>query len=400
MNLWKKKVDDNKEIAIKEEEKDYENMLIWHYRKQVFAIVIVVIVVVALLLVIKIFQKNKLYTNYEVKNTIQMGDVSQYRFYKFADGLLRYSNDGISYHQGDTVVWNQAFEMKNPVIDVCEDYMAIADKNGTDVYIYDKSGQQGLIEMANPILALEVATQGVVAGITKGVETNLIELYDKDGTNIAMGQTALEGDGCPLALSLSNDGTKLAVSYVYLESNIAKTKVIFYNYSDVGMNEVGRIVGGFEQYETSIVSDVEFISNDIMVAFGDDVLTLYSMKQQPSIIKEHAITGQINHVIYNDQYVALLIQKEDMVDRCRVEVYSAEGNIILNQDVDFTFTDVQIQNNMLVFNNAQEMYVMSVEGIKKYQGTIEEGIVKVIPTDVVNEYIIVTDQEAEEIKLK
>ena len=80
---------------------------------------------------------------------------------------------------------------------------------------------------------------------------NLIEIYDKEGTNIAMGQTVLSGDGCPLDISISNDGTKLAVSYVYLKNNMARTKVIFYNYSGVGKNEAGRIVGGFENYEES-----------------------------------------------------------------------------------------------------------------------------------------------------
>lgn len=111
---------------------------------------------------------------------------------------------------GDETVWNQAFEMKQPVVDMCADYMAIADLEGTTVYIYDKNGQQGEIQTEYPILDIEVAGQGVVAAITKSDIANQIEVYDKDGTNIAKGQTVLSGDGCPVAISLSEDGTKLA----------------------------------------------------------------------------------------------------------------------------------------------------------------------------------------------
>lgn len=399
MSLWKKKKETGK-VLVMEEEKDYEGMLIRHRRKQAVIVAVLVVLAIGAVVGIRIIQKNKVYTNYEVTNIIQMGDVTQCEFYKYGKGLLRYSNDGISYMEGDTVVWNQAFEMKSPVVDVCEEYMAIADKNGTDVYIYNTSGQEGQVEAANPIIALEVASQGVVAMITKGAETNMIEIYDKDGTNIAIGQTALEGDGCPLAISLSNDGTKLAVSYVYLESNVAKTKVIFYNYSEVGKNEVGRIVGGFEQYETSIVSKVEFLSNNIVAAVGDDVLTLYAMKQQPSIIKEYEITGKIEHIVYNDKYIALLMQKEDMVGQYALQVYDVEGKLVLEQDITFAFTDVKLENEMLIFNNAQSMYMLSVKGVKKYEGEIAEGITEVIPTAVENEFIIITNNEAEEIKLK
>lgn len=394
-----KKKKDTQPLVV-EEEKDYERMLLWHRRRQVMLIVVLVILVIMAIVAIKMFQKNKLYTAYEIKDTINVGDVTKCQFFQFGKGLLRYSNDGISYLEGDEVVWDQAFEMKQPVLDVCEDFMAIADQNGTDVYIYDTKGQQGLVEMSNPILTLEVAAQGVVAAITKGEEANLIEIYDKDGTNIAIGQTALEGDGVPLDISLSNDGTKLAASYVYLESSIAKTKVIFYNYSEVGKNEVGRIVGGFEHYETSIVSKVEFVTNDIVAAVGDDVLTFYEIKQQPSMIEEFEVTSKIEHVIYNEKYVALLLEKADMVDQFDLKVYSVEGKLVLERTMDIPFTDVKIENEMLIFNNAQNMYLLSVKGVKKYDGAVTEGIREVIPTQIENEFIIITDYEAEQIKLK
>ncbi len=245
-----------------------------------------------------------------------------------------------------------------------------------------------------------MAGQGVVALITQNEITNLIEIYDKEGTNIAMGQTVLSGDGCPLDISISNDGTKLAVSYVYLKNNMARTKVIFYNYSGVGKNEAGRIVGGFENYEESIISKVEFVTNDIVAAFGDDILTIYNMEEKPSVMEEIKIDREIESIAYNSKYILLTFKSENAVNQHILNVYDLNGKRILDTTIEFSYTDIQLQNNMIILNNSEQMYMLSVDNVKKYEGKINEGIVKVIPTKTENRFIIITNEEAEEIKLK
>lgn len=382
------------------EEKDYENMLIKHRRRMMILVAVLIIIAIAIVISVKIFLDNRVYDTYEISNTTNMGDVTKCRFYKYGSGVLRYSNDGISYIVGDDTIWNQAFEMKQPVVDVCEGYMAIADLEDTTVYIYNESGQQGIIETENPILALEVANQGVVAVITQNDITNVIEMYDKEGTNIAMGQTVLSGDGCPLDISLSNDGTKLIVSYVYLENSMAKTKVIFYNYSGVGKNEVGRIVGGFQNYGESIISKVEFVTNDVAAAFGDNILTIYGIEEKPSVIKEMEVEKEIESIAYNSKYILLVLKSENAVNQHILNGYDLNGKKVLDTIVDFQYTDVQLQNNMIIFNNSEQMYMLSMDNVKKFEGKINEGIIKVIPAKAENKFIIITNEEAEEIKLK
>ncbi len=400
MVLIKKGTQKIKKLGEKAEEKDYEGMLIKHRRRMVLLLALLLVFAAAVVIAVKIFLDNRVYDAYEISNTTDMGDVMKCRFYKYGNGVLRYSNDGISYMIGDDTIWNQAFEMKQPLVDICDGYMAIADLGDTTVYIYNESGQQGIIEATCPILELEVAAQGVVALITQNEITNLIEIYDKEGANIAMGQTVLSGDGCPLDISISNDGTKLAVSYVYLKNNMARTKVIFYNYSGVGKNEAGRIVGGFENYEESIISKVEFVTNDVVVAFGDDILTIYSMEEKPSVMKEVKIEREIESIAYNNKYVLLAFKSENSVNQHILNVYDLNGKRILDTTVEFSYTDIQLQNNMIILNNSKQMYMLSVDNVKKYNGEINEGIVKVIPTKTENRFIIITNEEAEEIKLK
>ncbi|MDY5576639.1 MAG: DUF5711 family protein [Lachnospiraceae bacterium] len=397
MGIFKKK---RKKDTSGIEEKDYEDMLIRHRRRVGIGILILLLLAVVLAFCVKIFLDHREYENYEIADTTDMGDVSKCEFYRYCDGILRYSNDGISYMVGDDTIWNQAFEMKDPVIDICEKYMAIADLHGSKIYIYNNSGQQGEIETTAPILSLEVASQGVVAAITKNDTANLIEVYDKEGTNIAVGQTVLSGDGSPLSISISNDGTKLAVSYVYLESSVAKTKVVFYNYSEVGKNEVGRIVGAFEHYDTSIISKVEFVTNDVVAAFGDDILTIYSIKQRPSVLQEFKLDKAVESVVYNEQYIGIICKSDLALNQHIVTIYDINGKSVLNKTIDFAYTDVQLAGDRLIFNNQTQLYIFTVDNILKYNGTIKDGIVKVIPSKYENRYTVITNNEAQEIKLK
>lgn len=376
-----------------------EKKLIKHRRWLAVGAVCIVIAIIAALICAKIFLNQRTYETYEVTNVIDMGDITKCKFYTFADGELRYSNDGISYIEGSDTIWNQAFEMKQPVVDVCKDYMAIADFEGTTIYIYDKTGQKGEIQSANPIIDVQVANQGVVAVITKNEETNIIEIYDKEGTNIAKGQTVLSGDGCPLAISISEDGTKLAVSYLYLENSLAKTRVVFYNYSEVGKNEAGRIVGGFD-YQGSIVAKVEFVTNDIVVAFGDDVVTFYSIEERPSKIDEITIEKEIESIFYSEKYVGIVLKGENALNQHIIDVYDLGGKKVLNTSVEFQYTDIQIKNNSIIMNNSDAMYLLSIDGIQKYNGTIDGGIVKIIPGKLESRMTIITTQRAEEIRLK
>ena len=165
-------------------------------------------------------------------------------------------------------------------------------------------------------------------------------------------------------------------------------------------NEAGRIVGGFENYEESIISKVEFVTNDVVVAFGDDILTIYSMEEKPSVMKEVKIEREIESIAYNNKYVLLAFKSENSVNQHILNVYDLNGKRILDTTVEFSYTDIQLQNNMIILNNSKQMYMLSVDNVKKYNGEINEGIVKVIPTKTENRFIIITNEEAEEIKLK
>ena len=52
----------------------------------------------------------------------------------FAGHLLTYSKDGAGCMDiKGNAVWNQTFEMQNPIVDVCNDVVAIGDNKGSTI---------------------------------------------------------------------------------------------------------------------------------------------------------------------------------------------------------------------------------------------------------------------------
>lgn len=395
---------DIKNLFIKKEteefDKEYEIKLHNHKIKKFGRMGIALIVVLVLIIGIKIYYNGKEYTSYSVTDNILSGDTTKCQFYEFGDSFLRYSNDGLAYIKDGESVWNQAFEMKQPVIDTCENYVAITEKGSNAVYIYNKEGSQGKITTSYPIVDIEVAAQGVVAAITEENEANHIEVIDKDGNILVMGQTVLSGDGCPLDISLSNDGTKLIVSYLYMNGGVTQTKVVFYNYSEVGKNEVDRIVGGFNQYKTTIVPKVEFVTNDIAVAFGDNMFTIYSIKQKPSILKEEEFDKEIKSILYNDEYIGFVFESQELDGTSAIWIYDLSGDRIYEGEISMKYKNIKLDGDNILIYDENNLIVQTVTGKLKFEGEFENEINEVIGLNGKYKYILVSSESIDEIKLK
>lgn len=383
-----------------EVDEEYEEKLRKHrsgkLKKCIFLIGIVLLICIVFILI----KSNKVYENYEIEKNIMKGDTTKCKFYQYNGYFVRYSNDGLAYINGNDTVWNQAFEMKNPVIDICKEYIAIAEQKTNLIYILDEKGSVGKVKTTYPIINLEVAAQGVVAAVTENEDKNYIELLDKSGKLLAKGQTVLSGDGCPVDFSISEDGTKLVVSYLYVNSGVTQTRVVFYNYSEVGKNEVDRIVGGFNQYKTTIVPKVEFITNDIAVAFGDDMFTIYSVKQKPMIILEEKHSTKLESIMYNEEYIGFVYEREKLNSPYQIKIYSTEGKLIYDGMLDFEYKTIKLDGSNIIAYNNDTMLVQTVKGDVKYKQTIDMEINEVIGIEGGYEYILITKDSIDEIVLK
>lgn len=360
-----------------------------------------VIVIVMIVCILNVYNKSITYSEYDVVQSVIRQDTESAQYVRYANGYIRYSNDGAAYYDlSGNPVWNQTYEMTDAQIRICEGYIAIGNLRGSTVYIFNRNGLVNIIDTALTITGIDVARQGVFAVSLEDGEVNYINLYTAQGDKISSIKTTLSGDGYPLAMALSEDGYKLAVSYVSVNGEQLETNIAFYNFSDVGKNEVGRLVGGFNQYGDSIVAKVEFVDNNTLIAVGEDVISTYSISQYPELVAEVAIEEEIQKIFYSSSYIGLIFNNNDSEEKYRLEVYSLNGNKEYEMTYGEEYRNFEFSDDYILMYNEKEFLYMTVKGKVKYLGTFDMSIEKLIPLDSKQKFIMVNSKYVQEIRLR
>ena len=363
-------------------------------------VITIIGIVCALLLAIYLFCVYRTYNNYKVRKTIKIETGTNSQYQAFGEFVVKYSNDGISYINGTETIWNEAYEMKSPIVDVCGDYLAIADKNSNTIYIFNKKGKVGEVNTSYPIIKIEVAQQGVVAALLEEASANYIELYDKEGNLIVSHKSLLSENGFPLSFSISNDGEKMMTSYLSIKEGSTENQVIFYNFSNVGKDEVDRVVGTFNQYGETIVPAVYFVSNEDAIAIGDNVLTIYKMKEKPTIRKEIKFDKEIQKVFYNEKYVGLIFENSKGDTPYKMEVYSLSGEKIMSKEIEMNLDHVKFAGKNVLMYDDVTCELISLKGVVKFQHVFTKQLDAIVPMESTNTFLLMTKNKIEEISLK
>ena len=224
------------------------------------------------------------------------------------------------------------------------------------IYIFNKNGNIGKVDTSLVISQIEVAANGAVAAVLEDNEANYINMYDKEGNKIYSVKTTLAGDGYPLDISISNDSAKLIASYVYVSGEEIKTNVVFYNFSEVGQNETERVVGGFNHYNDVLVGDVQFLSNNIAVAVGENVISIYKIKEYPSLEKEIQIDNTIDRVFFGTDYIGLVLDNSDSGELYKMVVYNFSGSKVCEAEFGTQVDNIQFDGSSVVMNNSCLLY--------------------------------------------
>ena len=346
-----------------------------------FTIKIAICVLVAIVAVIGIFlyKRYSSYDGYKVINSIKIDGSTESKYLSYKDFVIKYSGDGISYIDDDGTVWNEAFQMKSPMVDICGDYIAVADKNSNDVYIYNQDGNQGKVTTNFPIVKVEVAEQGVIAVLSEDKDANYIEVYDRDGNKLVIHKTLLDENGYPLDFSISKDGDKMAVSYITVNNGSMSNRVVFYNFSNAGKNSTDKIAGEFDQYKEVIVPTVKFVTNDDVVAAGENILSLYGFKNKPSLREDVKINEEIQKIFYSDQYVGVILKNTNSKFPYRIQVYDLNGNKKMEKEIKLEYDNVSFSGDNVLMYDDMNCQIISFDGVQKFKVTFNGAVNAISP---------------------
>lgn len=364
--------------------------------KWIIGIVLVTLIVTGIYL----YQRYQSFDAYKVIDSIKVDSGEGSKYEQYGEFVIKYSSDGISYIDGEEMVWNEAFEMKSPIVDICNQYIAVADKNTNDIYIYNEDGKVGKASTSYPIIKIEVASQGVVAALLEDKNANYIEVFDKEGKKLVSHKTLINENGYPLNFSLSDKGTKMMVSYITINSGVMSNKVLFFNFSNAGKNSADRMVGEFNQYKETLVPTVRFMSEKDAIAVGEDVLSIYTMKDKPSLKKEIKFQDEIQKVFYGDEYIGFVFKNANNKNPYRIEAYNLSGNCVMKKEISMQFKNVSFSGENVLMYDDMNCKIISFKGVEKFSYTFKGQINNIIPIDGKRTYLFMDNSKIQKVRLK
>lgn len=382
-------------------DKDSMNSMLARHRQLKLYTVLFVLAAVAVVAVISyIGWKNKVYTDYEIIQQNVWERSSEAKSMNLGGTLFTYSNDGMNCT--DTkgkIIWNQTYEMQNPMIRTCQKTVAVGDYNGRKIYVSNTQGTLGTIETTMPIRDFCVSSNGIVAAVLDDSTVTAIYLYSTAGEQLAYFKTTMSKSGYPIAIDISDDGCQVAISYIKAEDGKVSSSIGFYNFSAVGQNYTDNLVSGYG-YSSAVVPLIHFMGNDTVFAVADNRLMFFKGKQKPESLSDILISEEIQSVFYDDKHVGLVFYNTAEDTTYRVEIYDTNAKKVSEIAFNMEYNDILFDQSGVIIYNENECIMYDWDNRLKYQGAFKNQVTCFIPGGNIARHTLITDDTIQLIELQ
>lgn len=362
-----------------------------------FSALLLILVVAGAIYIFKLYHRS--YTNFEVSGSTPNTEENLVGYLPYNGSAVRYGLDGaIAYDKKGKLLWNGAYEMQDPIADVCEKYVVIGDRGNKALLVYDEDGEAASFKMEHNIIKVAVASQGVTAVLMGDKESHYIKMFDLEGTVLVDNKYDISKDGYPLDIDLSEDGKKLATVLMSINQGKLTNKVAFYNYGEVGQNLRDRLAGAFlPNDEEAIIPRITFLDNDTAVAYKDSGFILYKYPEYPEFIMEETVEGKIKSILHNSKYIGLVEEGENGASQ--LLLYDLEGKKLLDKKLELKYNNIFLSGEEIILYDNVSCQILRADGKEKFSYTFTTNISALYPINHLDRYLFISAEEVSEIKL-
>lgn len=353
------------------------------------------VLILAVVLVYALVKNNKVASSYEVVTSMSRGDDTSVYYCMMRKGMVKYSKDGVAMtNKSGSVLWNQTYEMASPTMTSAGDYVAVGDIGANTIYIFNEYGQLGRVSTDVPIQEIQISEQGVVAAVLSDTSSNYINLYDKQGNSLGSIKASLENTGYPLAIALSPDASKLAVSYLIVKSGSMQSRIVSYDFSDVE----GDHLLDTQELE-GLYPKAAFLDSRKVVLFGEKGFVLYQADSKKIETQEN-FESEINSVFCTNQKLGFIFKNEDDNGKYRMEIYNQTGKKSSTYYFDLDYSGMTADDDEVILYNDEEMLIYQMGGRVRFRGTFNTAVTGVMPSWEDGLYWLIDDQSLREIRIR
>ena len=337
----------------------------WKFSLKGFAVAILLIIILMTgLFTFKFINFNASVLIWRTNVTRGSDDVNNksIRYSSFKNGLMRISNDGVTFiDEYGLVRWTISYNMKEPIYEENDGHFFIADKNSYYFYIFNEEGLLGSNTTTYPIVKISAADGGIIYILQSDEDYNYINVYRSNGNPIdILIKTNLSEDGMPIDISTSKSGEQLAVCNVCLSDIDIYTKATYYNFSDTGKNANSkRIVKEFvTEFEDKFLARVNFFDdkNSCLIYDGGVKYVSTADESNPKIIADISFDDEIRSISYNRKYLAMVFEDN------KLRIFNESGNLLCDKQIDFDYENFYISDNYIIFLYENRVMIYDVRG--------------------------------------
>lgn len=388
-----------KEKAEGREREHYSDKIVKHRLHRLYQGALAAVALAAVAVALWITQKNRVYTEYTVVESYERTVAASAKTIALGDYILTYSNDGAScFDTKGKAIWNETFEMQDPIVATCNTTVAFGDYNGRKIYVMNGQGILGERTTNMPIRALAVAENGVVAAVLDDSDVTWIYFFNSKGEVAVRIRTTMSQFGYPIDISLSPNSNLAMVSFLAEDEGSVKSSVAFYNFGEVGQDEVDKYMSGYD-YQ-AVVPYVRFMSSELAFAVADDRLAFYEGAQKPVSKSEKLLEDEVRSVYNSETYVALVSYDTTGSHKYMINVYDSTGETRLSRGFDLEYRNVVLKGENVYIYGESECCVYNMSGVEKYNGAMNENISLLIPGDSISRFTLVNQESINAIELK
>jgi len=377
-----------KQIGLTDDEKKKEMLRILLITGGVLVIAVVIFLVISL----------RTYTGVKVSDTYSVAGAADSSYEEFANGVLKYTRDGIAYLNMDgEEQWNLPYQIKTPFVEVNEKAAAVADKGGNDIMVFDERGLRGEIKTTLPIEKMTVSNQGIVGVILKNESSPRIICYDVAGNILVEHKISLAGMGYPMDVAISENGEILQVSYMHVHSGKLISKVVYYNFGE-SKEDIKDHQAGYKEFENTVLAAGFYMDDNVSAVVGDNCMTIFKGTEKVKEVATIAFDNKVQSIAYSDKYIAVVMSSpgQSGYELC---MYNKSGKLVTNEIFNGEYRNIKIEGRQVIMYDGKECAIFLKNGIKKFDGEMNNSIFEIVTAAGVNKYIVMNANGMESVRL-
>ena len=386
---------------------EYEKKARMHKLHVTLVTAVIIAIVLSLVGFAAVYIYNKVYDRYEIVVAEKEFSTGEVTLLAFGTDFLTYNTDGIHcVNSSGADLWTGTYEMQSPMVEVNGNYVVVADRDGREIFIYDKKGQCGRIKTGSPVIDISVSSGGIVAASVDEGDSISIYVYDytldKDDKCVSKVYSTMEGSGYPVAFSCSPKGNLMAVSFMSASDGMLTSSVAFYNFGEVGKNTRNNIMRSYS-YMNESVPMIRFMDDKTAFAVSGSRLVIYAddAGQDPESKNEVLINREIRSVYYDSEHIGLVFATESVENKYSMDVYDKKGNVVSTILFNTDYENIYFLGNKVMIMDGNECFIYKIDGRKKAELEFADDEIRLmLPTKRYLEFTQVTETGIRRIRLK